>query len=115
MNKELETLNQKLSGFNNDVINTASMISHEIRNSLSTISAYVQLLQLESILTVRGSERILMEINHVSKMLNDFRTLTKPVQLNFVRLSLNDLLKNTVDIMIPKAHMANVDISFSNE
>ena len=38
------------------------------------------------------------------------RTLTKPVQLNFVRLSLNDLLKNTVDIMIPKAHMANVDI-----
>lgn len=110
MNKELETLNQKLSGFNNDVINIASMISHEIRNSLSTISAYVQLLQLESILDRSRAERILMEINHVSKMLNDFRTLTKPVQLNFVRLSLNDLLKNTVDIMIPKAHMANVDI-----
>ena len=56
-NKELETLSQQLSEFNSDVVNTASMLSHEIRNSLSTISAYVQLLQLERILDPSRAEK----------------------------------------------------------
>jgi len=109
-NMELETLNQKLLEFNSDIINTASMIAHEIRNSLSTISAYVQLLQLESILDRSRADIILTEVTHVNKLLSDFKTLTKPIQFNFIRCSLNLLLKNIVDIMTPKAQMSMVDI-----
>jgi len=109
-NKELETLSQQLSEFNSDVVNTASMLSHEIRNSLSTISAYVQLLQLERILDPSRAEKILAEVTHVNKLLSDFKTLTKPNPFNFMRHSLNLLVKKTVDIMTPKANMGEIDI-----
>lgn len=108
---ELEAMNRTLAEFNNDIVNTASMLSHEIRNSLSTISAYVQLLQLERVLDSSRADKILMEVTRVNKLLNDFKGLTRPSQLNFMKYSLNELLRYTVDLMLPKAHMENIHIS----
>ncbi len=112
-NLELTTLNELLSDFSDDIVNTASMLSHEIRNSLSTISAYVQLLQLERILDSSRADRILMEVTRVNKLLNDFRRLTKPSHMNFSRCSLNILVRYTVDVMSPKANMEQVDIKLT--
>jgi signal transduction histidine kinase len=107
---ELEAFNRRLFEFNSDIVNTASMLSHEIRNSLSTISAYVQLLQLEKVLDTLKADKILTEVTRVNKILNDFKSLTRPSQLKFVRHSLNELLRYVVDLMLAKARIGKVDI-----
>lgn len=107
---ELEVFNRRLNDFNSDIISTVSIVSHEIRNSLSTISAYVQLLQLENVLDVLKADKILTEVSRVNKILNDFRNFTRPSQLNFVRHSLNELLQYVVDLMLPKARIGKVDV-----
>jgi signal transduction histidine kinase len=108
---EQEAMNRILTEFNHDIVNTASMLSHEVRNSLSTISAYVQLLRLERVLDYSRADKILMEVSRVNKLLDDFKSLTKPAQLNFMRHSLNELLRYAADIMLPKAQMENIHIS----
>lgn len=107
---ELEAFNRRLFEFNNDIVNTASMLSHEIRNSLSTISAYVQLLQLEKVLDTLRADKILTEVTRVDKLLNDFKSLTRPPQLKLMRHSLNELLCYVVDLMLAKARIGKVDI-----
>lgn len=107
---ELDALNRRLYEFNNDVINTISMVSHEIRNSLSTVSAYVQLLQLENVLDAVKADKILNEVTRVNKILNDFKNFTRPSQLKFMRYSLNELLRYVVDLMLAKARIGKVEI-----
>ncbi|MFS8500502.1 MAG: ATP-binding protein [Caldicoprobacter sp.] len=107
---ELEALNHRLSESNNDIVGAASIVAHEIRNSLSTISAYVQLLQLEKVLDTLKADKILMEVARVNKILNEFKSLTRPSQLQFVRHSLNELLRYVVDLMLAKARIGKVEI-----
>jgi signal transduction histidine kinase len=112
-NIRLVNVNEVLSDLNRDVAKTASMLSHEIRNSLSTMSAYVQLLQLDGSLDKRGGNRILMEISRINKLLDDFKRLTSPAKLNLSRQSLDALLQRTVDTMLPNAKLKNVKICLS--
>ncbi len=107
---ELEAFNRRLCEFNSDIINTISMVSHEIRNSLSTISAYVQLLQLEKVLDEMKADKILTEVTRVNKILNDFKSFARPSQLKFMRHSLNELLRYVVDLMLAKARIGKVEI-----
>lgn len=107
---ELEACSHRLSEFNSDIVNTASILSHEIRNSLSTISAYVQLLQLEKVLDTLKADKILTEVTRINKILNDFKNLTKPSQMKFMRYSLNDLICHVADLMFAKARIGKVDI-----
>lgn len=110
---ELANANEMLLEFGEGIINTASMLSHEIKNSLSNISAYIQLLQLERVLDNGRAEKILTEILRINKLLYDFKRLTKPVQMNFSRYSLNEILRSTIEIMKPKANMHKIGFNIS--
>ncbi len=110
---KLATTNELLTQFNDGVLRTASMISHEIRNSLSTISAYVQLLQLQNFLDNTKGDKILSEINRINKLVNNFRSLAEPLKFNFYKYSLNNLLSTVVTSLSAKAHMSNVIIDLT--
>lgn len=109
-NTHLHTINEGLTELNQDVAKTASMLSHEIKNSLSTVSAYVQLLQLEGTLNHNKGDRILLEILRINKLLEDFKRLSMPAKLKFARHSLNEILEFTVDIMRSNANIKGIDI-----
>jgi len=91
-------------------LNSLHTLSHEVCNSLANISAYVQLLQLENVLDKAKADRIYTEVSRINKMVNDFSRLAKPLSPKFVRLSLKDLLNDTVGIMFPKAAISRVEI-----
>lgn len=110
---ELMSANEMLSEFGEGIIKTASMLSHEVKNSLSNISAYIQLLQLEKILDNKSSGKILTEISRINRILDDFKRLTKPVHMNFSRHSLNDILRSTIEIMKPKANIRGIQFNIS--
>lgn len=107
---ELTTTNEMLAELNAGVLKTASMLSHEIRNSLSTISAYVQLLQLQEVLDNAKGDKILTEIGRINKLLNNFRSLSEPLKFKLYKCSLDDLLISIVSSLSPKASMSNVTI-----
>lgn len=110
---ELANANEMLSEFGQGLIKTASIISHEVKNSLSNISAYIQLLQLESVLDNNKAGKILTEISRINRILDDFRRLAKPFNMNFTRHSLNDILRSTIEIMRPKANIHGIQFNIS--
>lgn len=109
-NNQLTNITEILSEYNEGIINNASILSHEIRNSLSVISAYVQLLQLEQSLTPDKGDRILKEITRVNKLLEDFKRLTKPVRFGFANSSMQDILISVIESMSPKAIVRHIAI-----
>lgn len=94
-------------------LNSLHALSHEVCNSLANISAYVQLLQLENVLDKSKADRISSEVSRINKMVNDFSRLAKPLSPKFIRLSLKELLNDTVGIMFPKAVINKVEIKTS--
>jgi signal transduction histidine kinase len=91
-------------------LNSLHALSHEVCNSLANISAYVQLLQLENVLDKVKADRICAEVSRINKMVNDFSRLAKPLSPKLVRMSIKELLNDTVVIMFPKATVSKVEI-----
>lgn len=91
-------------------LNSLHALSHEVCNSLANISAYVQLLQLENVLDKAKADRITTEVSRINNMVNDFSRLSKPLSPKFVRLSLKELLNDTVRIIFLKAAISKVEI-----
>lgn len=110
---KLMATNEVLSEYNHGVMRTASIVSHDIRNSLSTISAYVQLLQLQGILDNTKGDRILSEISRINKLLHNFRLLAEPLKFNLYRHPLRDLLNSIVYTFNAKANMAGINMELN--
>jgi len=110
---ELIRTNEILSEFGQEIINAASMLSHEVKNSLSNISAYIQLLRLEKVLDGNRTERILTEISQINKILDSLKRLTKPIHMNFSLCCLNSILHSTIEIMKPKATFHGIQLKIS--
>lgn len=110
---ELSTTNEALTQLNAGVLKMASMLSHEIRNSLSTISAYVQLLQLQGVLDNIKGDKIIGEIGKINRLLNNFRSLAEPLKLNLYKCLLDDLLISVVNSLTPRASISNICIDLA--
>lgn len=93
-----------------DILEASSIVSHEVKNSLTNISAYIQLLQLEKGIAITNSNRILNEISRVSRLLDDFRLLSKHDYDNTHLHSLKEIIQLVKDVMMSKARLSNVDI-----
>lgn len=108
---KLAATNEVLYEFNQGVMEMASIVSHDICNSLSTISAYVQLLQLQGILDKTKVDKILLEIRRINKLLYNFKLLAEPLKFNLYRHSLKDILNSTVYTFNAKANMAGITMT----
>jgi signal transduction histidine kinase len=93
-----------------DIMEASSIISHEVKNSLTNISAYIQLLQLEKGIAINSSSKILNEISRVTRLLDDFRLLSRHDYDNTQLHSIRQIIKLVKDIMMSKARLSNVDI-----
>ncbi|MEH7223545.1 ATP-binding protein [Bacillus sp. JJ1566] len=89
----------------------AAGIAHEIRNPLTTIRGFVQLLNERG---VEGQyvNTILDEIDRINFIVSEFMVFAKPHQVYFSDCNLTDILKSVIKFLEPEAILKNINIDY---
>lgn len=87
----------------------AASAAHEIRNPLTTIRGFIQLLE-PSFHQQEHYDLVLEEIDRINLIISEFLILSKPQATCFEQQNLVQILKDTVALSQPQASMHNVQI-----
>ncbi len=103
----------------NIISELAASISHEIRNPLTVTNGFLQLLRDSKNITEKEQHYInfsLQELKRAEGIVSDFLSLAKPQAENMVNTDLKEEIDYVNNIMIPYAHIHQVDLqcSFTN-
>jgi len=90
----------------------AAGVAHEIRNPLTTLKGFVQLLKVENKEQNKYYEIMMEELNRIEMITTEFLALSKPHISNFERMDINEILMNVVSFINMEALKANVTIHF---
>ncbi|ALC88754.1 hypothetical protein AM500_02255 [Bacillus sp. FJAT-18017] len=85
----------------------AAGFAHEIRNPLTTIKGFVQLLTETTKETV-FTKTILDEIDRINSIVSDFMIFARPHVTDFTQCNLTEILKNIAKFIEPEALLRNV-------
>jgi two-component system, sporulation sensor kinase B len=102
----------------NAISQLAASVAHEIRNPMTTIRGFLQLISDEKNLTVDQSSFILIsltELDRTQNIINDFLSLAKPGSDAFDKIDVTKHLNNVIDFMSPFAVLSNVELTFQIE
>ena len=108
----LLNIQEKMHQAQAGIIEASSIVSHDVRNALCNISAYIQLLQLEGSIDCYRGNRILKEIVWVNRLLDDFKKLTVRRLEKVSIQSLDKGLESLIHITEPKAELNNVRLIY---
>ncbi|MFK4998504.1 ATP-binding protein [Bacillus sp. N9] len=87
----------------------AAGIAHEIRNPLTSVKGFVQLLSEET--NSKYSQIITSEIERIEFIMNEFLVLAKPQQeMRLKSEKINNIVKDVISFMNPEALLHNVEI-----
>ena len=89
----------------------AAGVAHEIRNPLTAIKGFLQLLQ-EQEQNHYYATIILSEVNRINKIVSDFLILAKPHEQEMNPVDLCTITKNAIELMRPKGYMTNVQLTY---
>jgi two-component system sporulation sensor kinase A len=92
----------------------AAGIAHEIRNPLTSIKGFMQIMK-ESTYSSNYYDVILSELDRINQVTNDFLILAKPQAKNLRLYDLQSILQDITTLLRPEAVMHNVDIQLRNE
>ncbi|WP_054028716.1 PAS domain-containing sensor histidine kinase [Bacillus sp. FJAT-28004] len=87
----------------------AAGIAHEIRNPLTTLKGFLQLLKSKGTAYV---DIMLVEIDRINQIVNEFMSMAKPHADKFVETDLKELIENIIFMMQPQANLYNVQVVF---
>lgn len=87
----------------------AAGVVHEIRNPLTSLKGFVQLLREEGS-NPSYCQIILEEVDRIEGILNEVLILAKPERVAYTQLSLNRLLHHVVTLLCAQAILKNVEI-----
>lgn len=88
----------------------AAGIAHEIRNPLTALRGFIQLLQAESIEKKSYLEVMIAEIDRINFIASELLLLAKPQVLHFKRYDLYSLLYSVIKLLEPQTNMDNIRI-----
>lgn len=111
LKRELEELTLQV-GYSGTIRHLAASIAHEIRNPLTTIKGFIQLLQpyLITIDKEDYAEIALDEIERVNEIIYQFLNAAKPKENKVETISLNKLLTDIDLLYESEAKMRNISI-----
>ncbi|WP_167577906.1 ATP-binding protein [Ammoniphilus sp. YIM 78166] len=87
----------------------AAGVAHEIRNPLTTIKGFIQL--LESSLDQRHTKVLLEEVSRINLIVSEFLMLSKPQSVSFKATDLTQIIKNVVYFIEAEANLKNIQVS----
>ena len=91
----------------------AASIAHEIRNPLTSLKGFSQLLTLQ--VTSEGNRYlgiINSELNRMESILTEFLELAKPVKRSLQIFSISSIINQVIEIMYPQAILQNIELNF---
>ncbi|WP_144555654.1 ATP-binding protein [Bacillus sp. X1(2014)] len=95
----------------------AASIAHEIRNPLATIRGFIQFLSTDT--TDKKfrefSSLIMEELDRTNNIITNYLKVAKPEPFQISRISINDVIRDCVQLMGPLAAYSNVIIDFVNK
>jgi PAS domain S-box-containing protein len=85
----------------------AAGIAHEIRNPLTALKGFLQLLKEKKTNYV---DIMMVEVDRINDIVNEFMSISKPHSITFVDSDLKPLIENVIDFMQPQALLFNVQM-----
>jgi PAS domain S-box-containing protein len=119
--QELREANRKLEALDRLKSEFVSTVSHELRTPLTSIKANVELILMKPNLLQDKKQRLLMTINseadRLGRLINDLLDLSKieagTVQLRREQVSMNEILRFSLDIMLPLLQNKRLELQTS--
>lgn len=96
----------------------AAGIAHEIRNPLTSIKGFIQLIARRGDQVPNQShiEIVLTEINRIDKLVGEFQLLTRPLKTpNYIRIDVERMIGDVIILMESQAVDKSVQLEFSNK
>ncbi|SDN61003.1 two-component system, sporulation sensor kinase A [Fictibacillus solisalsi] len=93
----------------------AAGVAHEIRNPLTSIKGFLQLLESKAQDNNEYYEIMLSEIDRINSIVSEFMVLAKPQVMNLVPTNLTQLLRHVISLLETQAILMNVQIHFHAE
>ncbi|MGM0866735.1 MAG: ATP-binding protein [Bacillota bacterium] len=97
----------------NVVSQLAASVAHEIRNPMTTVRGFMQLLQRETLTKEQKSfiAISIQELDHAQDVINQYLSLAKPQTEEYEVFSLTDTMNESVDVMSTYAVMNSIQIN----
>jgi len=86
----------------------AAGVAHEIRNPLTALKGFLQLLKVQNTAYV---DIMLMEIDRISYIVNEFPGMAKPQVNHFIECDILTLMNSVIVFMNPQALLFNVEMN----
>lgn len=96
--------------------NMAAGIAHEVRNPLTSIKGFIQLMRKKEDKTNFNNylEIILGEIERIDALINEFQSLARPLrQPNLIRADLSKVVSDVVMLMEAQAEQKHIKLEYS--
>ncbi|RDU36755.1 PAS domain-containing sensor histidine kinase [Neobacillus piezotolerans] len=91
----------------------AASVAHEIRNPLTSLIGFVQLLKSEDEKHQYYFSIMADELNRINHITSELLLLAKPQQLKFIQTDLHLLLANVISLLRPEAALNEIEIESS--
>lgn len=89
----------------------AAGVAHEVRNPLTVIKGFIQLLQTRIKHDTEYFQLMISEIERIESIIHEFLSIAKPEICSFERKNLCFILKNVVSLINTNAIMTNIHIA----
>ncbi|MEH7276448.1 ATP-binding protein, partial [Neobacillus vireti] len=86
---------------------------HEIRNPLTSLKGFVQLLQMEDDNHQDYYQIMLDELNRINHIVGELLLLAKPQHIKYTKVAIQKILKDVISLLAVEANLYNVQIDFS--
>ncbi|MDF2857194.1 MAG: two-component sensor histidine kinase, partial [Neobacillus sp.] len=88
----------------------SASVAHEIRNPLTSLRGFVQLLQSEDPTHQYYYQIMLDELNRINHIVGELLLLAKPQHIKFSRMSIQKILNDVISLLNVEASLYNVQI-----
>ncbi|MDP4172220.1 MAG: PAS domain S-box protein, partial [Bacillota bacterium] len=90
----------------------SASVAHEIRNPLTSLIGFVQLLLMEDNKHQFYYQIMLYELNRINHIVGELLILAKPQQIKYTTANLQTILQDVISLLSTEASLHNVQIDF---
>ncbi|MCT8137776.1 PAS domain S-box protein [Anaerobacillus sp. CMMVII] len=86
----------------------AAGVAHEIRNPLTTLKGFLDLLSPE--INSKYASLMQSELERINTIVNEFLLLAKPKVVNFKMNRISEIISNVIFMLEPQSHLSNIQV-----